>query len=637
MSFGIQNTKSQLLEQKYCFKGEKTDAISYLNHLNDNNNLLLLSSYSKTQDYLHSDSSLYPFYWLYKFDDNFDIVWKKRLEFSNYSILYFLVPSFFPPYTMLFSGLGFLHIPYKFSNNNQLILSYLYKDSTINQSKLLFYSLDCITGQLIDTIHSIDTLPANIDELSYQIEETNTIRKSDSTYFLAVNYSNVHQDNLGLGSVVLLKTYFINTKTNQIIKNEFQNRNLFFSANNKNYVISLNFDEANSNTNYRLYFLDDVGTTIDSIIFHSDAVFIQDISYNLLNDSTLQLFYYSMSDGYAKYNIINLNSKTVENMPLIQNTDTIGDVIRYTNWNDKINQSIIQSKYLFVNNNSYISEYKNSVIKFKENGIIDRVINMSVPFINYNSINHTTSFLELDNEPRFINIYNVDFYNDTVGITFKDKINCYDENGNKVWETNFNDSVIFNNERYKYRSLYKYEKLINQNKVIVILSYANYDSSEARFRTKTYLLDLRNGIMEDFILDNDDAIYYHTIVDNSNQEIFFFKNSDTICEANSLQDIALYKYHKRTTSIKNNITFNNNFSVYPNPSNGIINIINTNESIVKSPITISVFNLKGNKIFETINSSSSNFKIDISSFAKGFYIINISDGITKTTNKIIIQ
>jgi len=94
-----------------------------------------------------------------------------------------------------------------------------------------------------------------------------------------------------------------------------------------------------------------------------------------------------------------------------------------------------------------------------------------------------------------------------------------------------------------------------------------------------------------------------------------------------------------TTGI-NEITANTSISIYPNPASDIVNIeINTTEQIVNATYAIYdvIGNMVSNKKIGTLSGTYSD-KIDVSTFAKGLYIIKISsNGGLASTKKIIIQ
>ncbi len=81
---------------------------------------------------------------------------------------------------------------------------------------------------------------------------------------------------------------------------------------------------------------------------------------------------------------------------------------------------------------------------------------------------------------------------------------------------------------------------------------------------------------------------------------------------------------------KNNFLSKSEIIIYPNPSNGIFTVELSDKA------TIEIFSTKGQLIYSGYYVDSSN-NIDLSANPKGVYIIRINDGISITTEKIIIQ
>jgi hypothetical protein len=81
-----------------------------------------------------------------------------------------------------------------------------------------------------------------------------------------------------------------------------------------------------------------------------------------------------------------------------------------------------------------------------------------------------------------------------------------------------------------------------------------------------------------------------------------------------------------------------NFNLWPNPSNGSINIsFNLDEN---NDVAIDIYDITGRLISrKNYKNASNNFdeNINFRSIAKGFYIINIASGNKSTTKKIIIE
>ena len=101
-------------------------------------------------------------------------------------------------------------------------------------------------------------------------------------------------------------------------------------------------------------------------------------------------------------------------------------------------------------------------------------------------------------------------------------------------------------------------------------------------------------------------------VDSSN-EVFFDNISLVATATASTEDI-----------------FAANFSVYPNPATNLINI-----SSVKSIEKAEIFSIIGKRVVST--TSLKNNKIDVSSLAKGVYILKLVSGDVVGTRKIIIE
>lgn len=77
--------------------------------------------------------------------------------------------------------------------------------------------------------------------------------------------------------------------------------------------------------------------------------------------------------------------------------------------------------------------------------------------------------------------------------------------------------------------------------------------------------------------------------------------------------------------------FLTNFSLYPNPSNGFINIQSKNVEISK----VQLFTITGQKVLD--QKGLVNGGIDVSTYSKGIYILKIESGDKFYTNKIIVE
>ena len=80
-----------------------------------------------------------------------------------------------------------------------------------------------------------------------------------------------------------------------------------------------------------------------------------------------------------------------------------------------------------------------------------------------------------------------------------------------------------------------------------------------------------------------------------------------------------------------------NLLVYPNPSKGEFTV-KLNSSL-SSNIKIEVYDIRGRNIYREVfkDTGDLNEKIDLRKFESGIYIMNISDGLRKSTEKIILE
>lgn len=99
---------------------------------------------------------------------------------------------------------------------------------------------------------------------------------------------------------------------------------------------------------------------------------------------------------------------------------------------------------------------------------------------------------------------------------------------------------------------------------------------------------------------------------------------------NSYGNVALENFSTDGTMAVNDIEANL-VSVYPNPSDGIINVSSKSQNN-----TIEVFDITGKKVYST-QANSLLSTIDLSSYGKGVFVIKISDGKTVTTKKVILK
>ena len=87
------------------------------------------------------------------------------------------------------------------------------------------------------------------------------------------------------------------------------------------------------------------------------------------------------------------------------------------------------------------------------------------------------------------------------------------------------------------------------------------------------------------------------------------------------------------TNIETITMKNKNIYLYPNPSSGIINLVNVGEPISG----FKIYNSMGQEIIITPNNSSKDhIKIDLSGYDPGLYYIDIQTPKDRTTKSIVI-
>jgi Secretion system C-terminal sorting domain len=87
------------------------------------------------------------------------------------------------------------------------------------------------------------------------------------------------------------------------------------------------------------------------------------------------------------------------------------------------------------------------------------------------------------------------------------------------------------------------------------------------------------------------------------------------------------------TALKEKPSLANEFSLYPNPTNGKISI----QNLSNQPLTISIFNLNGSRLFDMPYKSQTKLDLDLSHLPKGVYLIKIRSKFEVRCKRLIIQ
>ena len=94
-------------------------------------------------------------------------------------------------------------------------------------------------------------------------------------------------------------------------------------------------------------------------------------------------------------------------------------------------------------------------------------------------------------------------------------------------------------------------------------------------------------------------------------------------------DAARVKSHSNSTNNRQvgieKYTVNNQFSIYPNPANSILNIALTNQQTVN----VQVFDVLGNEVLKSATSNSKQTSIDVSNLNSGVYFVKVGNSTQK--------
>ena len=135
------------------------------------------------------------------------------------------------------------------------------------------------------------------------------------------------------------------------------------------------------------------------------------------------------------------------------------------------------------------------------------------------------------------------------------------------------------------------------------------------------------------------SLAFVLMVESSNavRSIFFLGIYQPSCVASiSLPLYTLAAYWKNCP-VNNNSVLEANVNLYPNPSNGLVNIIATLPNVQNLDITIS--NTLGQLISVTkhIGVTNNVFTLDLNSYGNGVYFVTINNGQEKIVKRVILN
>ena len=129
------------------------------------------------------------------------------------------------------------------------------------------------------------------------------------------------------------------------------------------------------------------------------------------------------------------------------------------------------------------------------------------------------------------------------------------------------------------------------------------------------------------------------VIAYSNTQTVLFSDSFKVDITNSLngwlpnQEVSI-----EATTLSTNSYSLSNVSIYPNPSNGIINV--RFETTSNDNVKIELFDLQGRRVYRSNHSNNQSLfdePIAIGKLANGIYVLNVSQGNKSTTKRIIFS
>ncbi|MCW3078108.1 MAG: hypothetical protein JWO32_2717, partial [Bacteroidetes bacterium] len=106
--------------------------------------------------------------------------------------------------------------------------------------------------------------------------------------------------------------------------------------------------------------------------------------------------------------------------------------------------------------------------------------------------------------------------------------------------------------------------------------------------------------------------------------------------SNGSDDLFIAKYNSCFLTVgEKEITHNPFFSLYPNPANGFITLLNGTNVPAKTEVTL--FNSLGEKIFQSTILEKNSFTIDVKEYQRGIYFMEAKNSSERMVTKIILE
>ncbi len=213
-----------------------------------------------------------------------------------------------------------------------------------------------------------------------------------------------------------------------------------------------------------------------------------------------------------------------------------------------------------------------------------------------------------------------------------------------LYASNSNKSITLNNQvnisnaiyaHLQYYTRFEIEK--NSDKAQILISTNNgssftplcakYETSPASFGGTAPIYD---GFQDDWVKEDIDLSAY--IGQNILIRFTFSSNFNVNKDGFYFDDILIRKLPNPVVNIKQNTVFENDISLSPNPSAGILNLLNPN---LKS-IDVTVYNTLGQVVFKTTTANQQSM-INIEQYYNGIYFVKLKLDNQEVIKKVVLD
>ncbi len=197
-------------------------------------------------------------------------------------------------------------------------------------------------------------------------------------------------------------------------------------------------------------------------------------------------------------------------------------------------------------------------------------------------------------------------------------------NGERVKNNTFENNLFYQ-EGWTSRLVHMYGHGYSIEKFNAFKFYGF--SVSGNFISNPLFIDLANG---DYHLQSESPAINNGVATLATLDF----DGNTIPSSETSPDIGIYEF-QGATKIDEKL-FESNILVYPNPSNGIINLKIDNNS--NNAISLTVIDITGRKLWQKqFTGLQIEEPINLSGIGKGYYFLKISNGGETTTKNIIIE